>query len=131
MGFKGFFIIGVVLVFILAPLHALVPDPYAVELLAVISGLMGGVYAGIGIASGQKVMTQIMVSLLFVICGLLGLWVNPLFFALAFFAHGIWDIITVHPKCLKIKVVKWYMPMCVGYDFLFALYIAYWHLYGF
>ncbi len=123
-----FIIIGAILAVVFAVLHTLVPDKYALGLLAVLVAGLGGIYLGIGLSSKdrRKLVLQIVVTVFFIAFALLGLWISPLFLALAFFAHGVWDIVTVHPKCLNFSIVGWYMPVCVGYDFLFAFYILAW-----
>jgi len=106
----------------------LLPKEYARDILVVLVGYFGGVYLGIGLstASPKKVALQDGVSALFFGLALAGLWVSPLFLALACFAHAAWDFITEHPKALNTPIARWYVPTCVSFDILLGVFILVW-----
>ena len=108
--------------------HWYLPEQVILESLGVLGGALGGVYFGMGVVSPEPKKEALQIGMGAVIMGLAfaGLWVSSVFFALMCFAHGAWDVITGHPKCLNFSLSHWYVPMCLGYDILFGVFILVW-----
>ena len=119
---------GILIALLVEFLLTLLPKDEAIVALAVIVGALGGVYFGIALSpTGVKnTVMNIGVSLFMWALALLGAWVSPMFFALAFFAHAGWDIIIGHPRALNEPVAPWYVPICVGADIILGVFIVVW-----
>ena len=124
----GYILAGGLLATVLGLGHWYLPEAYLVQSLGILGGLLGGVYAGMGIMAreAKKEMLQIGMGLVITVLAFAGVWVSPVFFALLCFAHGAWDLISGHPRCLNLPLSPWYVPMCLGYDFLFGVMILAW-----
>lgn len=87
---KGLLVGGVTL-----GLAALVPEPLVFPFLAVILGLILGVYPGMGMAIPEagRPSLQWGVTFLLAATGIAGLWVSPVFLACAFFSHCLWSLV--------------------------------------
>lgn len=125
---KRFVFVGAIGALVVAFTLTLLPKEYARDILVVLVGYFGGVYLGVGLstASPKKVALQNGVSAVFFGLALAGLWVSPLFLALACFAHAVWDVITEHPKALNTSIAPWYVPTCVVYDILMGAFVLLW-----
>ena len=128
MAHPGFIVSGALLAVAVAFGHWFLSEQAILESLAILGGLLGGAYAGMGVVNpdSKKMWVQMLMAGVIAGCAFAGLWVSPVFFALACFAHGIWDVVTRHPKCLNLPLVNWYVPMCMGFDFLFGMFILVW-----
>lgn len=120
--------LGAIGALVVAFVLTLLPREYAREILVVLVGYFGGVYFGVGLSthSPKKVALQDSISGVFFALAIAGLWVSPLFLAVACFAHAAWDIITEHPKALNISIKHWYVPLCVSFDILIGVFILVW-----
>lgn len=125
---KKFIFLGVIGALVVAFALTQLPAEYARDILVVLVGYFGGVYLGVGLstASPKKVALQDGVSAIFFGLALAGLWVSPLFLALACFVHAAWDAVTEHPKALNISIARWYVPTCVSFDVLLGVFILVW-----
>ena len=124
----GFIFSGALIAVAIALGHWFLPEEYVLESLGILGGVLGGVYVGMGVLSPEPKKEALQIGMGALVTGLAfaGLWVSPVFFALACFTHGVWDVITGHPKCLNFSLSHWYVPMCLGYDFLFGVFILIW-----
>lgn len=124
----GFIFSGALIAVAIALGHWFLPEEYVLESLGILGGVLGGVYVGMGVLSHEPKKEALQIGMGALVTGLAfaGLWVSPVFFALACFTHGVWDVITGHPKCLNFPLSHWYVPMCLGYDFLFGVFILIW-----
>lgn len=120
--------IGVIGAIVVSFAITLLSKAHARDILVVLVGYFGGVYLGVGLltASLKKAALQDGASAVFFVLALAGLWVNPLFLALACFVHAVWDIIIEHPKTLNTSVAFWYVPTCVAFDILLGVFILVW-----
>lgn len=128
MRHPGFLAAGVGLAVGVALLHRLLTYDQVVVSLAILVGLLGGVYMGMGVVNPDPKQRWLQIGVGSVV-GLLafaGVWVSPLFFAVACFTHAAWDVVTRHPRCLNVPVAGWYVPLCLGYDVLFGVLIVVW-----
>jgi hypothetical protein len=46
---------------------------------------------------------------------------EPLFLVGGYVGHGLWD--AIHPHAVDTRMPWWYVPMCIGFDFVFGIYI--------
>ena len=125
----GYILIGCLLALLWGLGHWYLPEAYLIQSLGILGGLLGGAYAGMGVMAGEKKkeLLQIGMGLVITVFTCAGVWVSPVFFALLCFVHGIWDLVSGHPRCLNLPLSPWYVPMCLGYDFLFgAMILAWW-----
>lgn len=124
----GFIFSGALIAVAIALGHWFLPEEYVLESLGILGGVLGGAYVGMGVLSPEPKKEALQIGTGALVTGLsfAGLWVSPVFFALACFTHGVWDVITGHPKCLNFPLSHWYVPMCLGYDFLFGVFILVW-----
>ena len=108
--------------------HWLLPEAYVIQSLGVLCGVLGGAYMGMGVLArdAKRQFAQIGMGLAVMGLAFAGLWVSPLFFAAACFAHAGWDVVSRHPKGLNLPLVDWYVPTCLGYDLLFGILIVAW-----
>ena len=99
----GFLVTGALVVIPTMLLHWVLPEEYMLESLGILGGLLGGIYAGMGVLSTDRKKEMLQIGLGMMVAGFAcaGLWVSPVFFALLCFTHGIWDVISGHPKCLN------------------------------
>jgi hypothetical protein len=49
----------------------------------------------------------------------LGVWRSPLFLAVGYLAHGLWDL-AHHQKGIPTRVTAWWPPFCLAYDWVMA-----------
>lgn len=125
---KGPILVGAVGAVVVAVVLTLLPREFARGILVVLVGYFGGVYFGIGLSARRQrdVVLQDGVSVVFFGLALAGLWVSPLFLALACFAHAAWDVTTGHPRALGASIAPWYVPLCASFDILLGVFILAW-----
>lgn len=106
----------------------LLPKEYTRDILVVLIGSAGGLYFGVSLLtpSPKSVALHIGMCVIFLGLALAGLWVSPLFLALAWFIHAAWDVITEHPKALNTPIKSWYVPLCLSFDILVGVFILIW-----
>jgi hypothetical protein len=102
------------------------PRPVALDLLAVLLGVIAGVYVGFAIHDGRtraKIVEGIGVAV-FLGFAMMGLWSSPHWLAAGYFLHILWDY-AHHPRAIPTKTVAWYPTACLVYDGLLGAYILY------
>jgi len=94
--------------------------------LAVFLGVVAGVYGGFALLDGRRreCLIEICGMALFLLLGMLGLWVSSSFLAAGWLLHGLWDILH-HPRAIRTKLVTWYPPLCMAFDFIIGLFILF------
>lgn len=97
------------------------PQSKAFVLLAIVLGALAGVYVGAALATGRTVHRAVegVAASVFVTLAALGVWRNPLFLVVGYLAHGLWDL-AHHRSDLTTKVVAWWPPLCLVYDWVIA-----------
>ena len=105
----------------------LLSKPAAREFLGALLGVTAGVYLGFGLLDGRPRELRIEVAgiLLFLGLAVLGLKVWPYFLAAGFFLHGLWDA-AHHARGVKTRIVDWWRPSCLAYDWLVSAFIVAW-----
>ncbi len=100
---------------------SLTPDPYRTQLHALQLLIISSIYIGFAVNDGRprEVAIEIVAFLAFVGVSLLGLWGSPYWTIGGYIAHGVWDLLH-HERGIQTVVVRWYPPVCVLYDWIFA-----------
>ncbi len=105
----------------------IIPKVYALDSFALLLAFIAAVYLGFALVDGR--MKQLMIEITFIVfivsLAALGLWVSPYFFVAGYFAHGAWDILH-HPKGIQTKLVSWWPPFCLVYDWIIAVFLMWW-----
>ena len=105
---------------------AVFPEALVFPFFAVVLGVAAGVYPGIAMTNpeeGHPALEWIM-ALGFVAVGMVGLWVSPVFLALAWVLHGFWGLLH-HFTALGDGVPGAYPGFCLSYDLVIAGFVAY------
>lgn len=110
-------------------LAALLPRPVALEFLAMVLFGITTVYFGFAVSDGRwgEGIVQVCAGIVFFALTFLGLWLAPLFLALGYFGHGVWDAVH-HPKIRLVKttVPEWYLYFCMFYDWIVGGFVLLW-----
>ena len=100
--------------------------PYylAVSFFAVLLGVTAGVYLGFALVDGRlrEIFIETFVLLLFMLLAMAALNLDVRLLSLGFFLHGLWDL-AHHPRAVQTKLVLWYPPACLVFDWIVAAFI--------
>src|SRR5574341_2016789 len=98
---------------------ALMPRAMALELLAAVLFAIAAVYLGYALVDGRKRELLIELANIGVTVGLalLGLWAAPIWLAVGYLTHGLWDA-AHHPWGVQTAIPRWYIPFCLIYDWM-------------
>ena len=128
-GARSGWVAAVVAGAILAGITLIVPilldDSDALAFLAVLLGLIGGVYLGFALMDGRQreFWVELVGVALFVALPMIALaTAEPLVLAAGYVGHALWDAIH-HPRGVHTRIPGWYVPACLGFDVLVGLYI--------
>jgi len=104
--------------------------PYfpAVSLFAVLLGVTAGVYLGFALHDGRWliILAETFFVLPFILLAIAALSFNVHLLAIGFALHGLWDL-AHHPRAVPTKLVSWYPPACLVFDWILAAFILfYW-----
>lgn len=99
-------------------------SPISDQLFALFLAYTACVYLGAGLSDSRIkwISVEFAMSLLFFHFAFLGLLFSPIWIAIGYLLHGIWDMFH-HPKMIKTKVVRWFPPLCAVFDFIVAVFI--------
>lgn len=111
-------------------LHSTLTETRGLELTSSLLVLIGSVYYGFALLSKHKkaMVIEIIVASVFVIIGMLGLWISPWFVITGLFLHGLWDIAHHNPSNELVQIPQWYVPFCATYDWTIAIYMIFIYL---
>ena len=114
--------VGLFLVFV--PVHLLVSKEISVAISALTLAMIGGAYIGFGASSGSVAAFSIELgcALFYAIVALAGLVWSPLVLPFGLAVHAIWDVLH-HNGAFGAPVPKWYIPFCVVFDLLAAVFL--------
>lgn len=104
---------------------SLLSDEAAFGFLAILLGMIGAVYLGFVLIDGRMREFQIeYVGLaLFTALATVALAAEEaLVLAVGYLGHAVWDAIH-HPRAVHTVVPWWYVPLCLGYDVVVAVYV--------
>ncbi len=94
------------------------------EFHAVLLTLIAAVYVGFALQGDftAGVWPELAAAAGFTLLALLGLWLSPWLIVAGLGLHSVWDILHHNGVgFLKTRAPQWYIPFCVGYDWLLAL----------
>lgn len=118
--------LGVALFLVFVPTHLLVPKEVSVIIAALTLAMIGGAYIGFGASSGAMSVFSLELgnALLYTMVAFAGLMWSPLVLPLGLAAHAIWDVLH-HNGAFGAPVPKWYIPFCVVFDLLAAVFLLF------
>jgi hypothetical protein len=97
----------------------------AFGLLAILLGMIASVYLGYALADGRLRAFQVeyvgIVAFTALATIALARHSTPLL-ALGYLGHGLWDLLH-HRRGLEVRMPWWYVPLCLGYDNVVAIYV--------
>ena len=90
-------------------------------LLAVLLGVLAGIYLGAAFATGRATpkLTEGAAVLVFSALAVWGIWRSPLYLAAGYLAHGLWNL-AHHRKEARMGIPAWWPPFCLVYDWVIA-----------
>ena len=105
---------------------AVFPEALVFPFLAVVLGLVAGVYPGTAMADQEtgRQGLQWVVALFLVALGLGGLWGSPIFLAWAFLLHGLWGFLHKY-TALGDGGPEGYPGFCLTYDLVLAGFVIF------
>ncbi len=117
-------LIGSALAGVTLLLLSALPSQHGIALLAVILAAAAAVYAGSALAEAQKGVLQLETSVFIIVAStaVLGLWYSPLFLAVGYIGHGVWDALH-HPHRIGAPAGAWFPPFCMVYDLIVGAFI--------
>jgi hypothetical protein len=116
---------GVVLGGLTLIVPALLSRGTAFGMLAILLGVIASVYVGFALNDGRLRVLQLeyVGVVLFTVLAVAALArASSVILALGYAGHGLWDLIH-HRRGVDIAMPWWYVPFCVGYDFVVAIYV--------
>ena len=117
-------LIGAIVTVVVA---SFLPKPKALELLSAVLVGIAAVYLGFVLLDGRR--REMLIEFgnigLTIALALLGLWVAPVWLAVGYFAHGLWDAVH-HPRGVQTKIPQWYVPFCLIYDWIIGGFVLLW-----
>lgn len=103
----------------------LLPQHVTVTALSLLLFGIAAVYFGFAVADGRRsaLLIESVVVLLYLGLALSGLLVSAWWLVAGYALHGIWDLLH-HNRTFGAHVARWYIPFCVLYDWLIALFLV-------
>jgi hypothetical protein len=98
----------------------------AFGLLAILLGMIASVYLGYALADGRLRAFQVEYVGMVVFAGLATIALardSAALLALGYLAHGLWDLLH-HRRGVEVRMPWWYVPLCLGYDTVVAIYVV-------
>lgn len=124
---------GITLAIATIALSTFLPEKFVYSFFAILLSTAGGIYIGFSIVDNKhpkEFIWEVIVSLLFPLLALVGIWKYPLAIAIGWALHGVWDLMH-HLQELQTETGKSYPILCLIYDFIIAWYVFYyWVLYS-
>lgn len=105
----------------------LLPKEKALELLALLLTFIGGIYGGFALMDARKRLFAVELFGILVTFALAaaGLWVSPVYLAVGYIFHGLWDAVH-HPKGIQTAIPRGYAPFCLIFDVPVGIFILFW-----
>ena len=98
----------------------------AFGLLAILLGMIASVYLGYALADGRLRAFQVEYVGMVVFAALATIALarhSAVLLALGYLGHGLWDLLH-HRRGVEVRMPWWYVPLCLGYDTVVALYVV-------
>ena len=97
----------------------------AFGLLAILLGMIASVYLGYALNDGRLRPFQVEYVGMVVFAALATIALarhSALLLAVGYLGHGLWDLIH-HGRGVDVRMPWWYVPLCLGYDTVVAIYV--------
>ncbi|HEU4896150.1 MAG TPA: DUF6010 family protein [Actinomycetota bacterium] len=97
----------------------------AFGLLAILLGMIASVYLGYALADGRLRAFQVEYVGMVAFAALATVALarhSALLLALGYLGHGLWDLLH-HRREVEVHMPRWYVPVCLGYDTVVAIYV--------
>jgi hypothetical protein len=98
----------------------------AFGLLAILLGMIASVYLGYALNDGRLRAFQVEYVGMVAFAALATIALarhSAVLLALGYLAHGLWDLIH-HRRSVDTRMPWWYVPLCLGYDTVVAIYVV-------
>ena len=117
--------LGGILAAITILIGILLPEAVTLNLLALLLFGIASIYFGFAVADGRTKALLIEASIVLLYLGLaiLGIQLSAWILVIGYVLHGFWDW-GHHNRDFGAQVVSWYIPFCVLYDWIIAVFIA-------
>ncbi|UGB30570.1 DUF6010 family protein [Metabacillus sp. B2-18] len=117
-------VVGILLALLVCKLFFSFSSPFSYQLFALFLAYTACVYLGAALSDSRVkwISIEFGLSCLFFNLAFLGLIFSPLWIAVGYLLHGVWDLLH-HPKIIQTKVVKWFPPLCAVFDLVVAIFI--------
>ena len=98
----------------------------AFDLLALLMAFTGGIYYGAALNGGRRgrIVFEAAFATLLIVFGFLALAWSPLWLALGFALHGVWDLMH-HTGAVAHGVRRWFPPFCAAWDWAIAAMVVF------
>ncbi|MHC0037988.1 DUF6010 family protein [Pseudoneobacillus sp. C159] len=117
-------ITGILLALLAIRMFVIFSVPVSYQLFTLFLASTAFVYFGSALSDSRNtwISVELIMSCVFFQFAFLGFLYSPIWLAIGFILHGVWDMLH-HPKVVKTKVVKWFPPLCAIFDFVVAVFI--------
>ena len=118
-------LIGLFPAIIVCGVVSLLPPRYAIDFFAAFLALTAAGYFGSALTEGKVTpfVAETLVALAVFVAALAGLWHSPVWLAVGYFAHGLWDVFHCPHRFGARVTMLWFPPACLMYDWVVALFI--------
>ena len=98
---------------------------HQLEIFALFLALTSCVYGGAVLtqAGAKYSLIELPFVVIVFVTSILGLFFSPLWLAVGYMLHGVWDL-GHHFNHVKTPMVKWFPPLCSAFDLLMAIFIV-------
>jgi hypothetical protein len=98
----------------------------AFDLLSLILAFTGGIYYGVALREGsrRRLLGETLAGGGLTILAALALWWNPIFLAVGFAAHGLWNL-AHHTGAIKHGIRHWFPPMHAAWEWAIAALVVF------
>jgi hypothetical protein len=99
--------------------------PGDIQLFALSLAYTACVYPGAGLSDGARpwLGVETVFSAAVFLCAWLGLAASPVWIAVGYVAHGLWDL-AHHPKLVRTRIVGWFPSVCAVFDFAVGAWVV-------
>jgi hypothetical protein len=124
-GWLAALVAGVILGGATLVILSLLSADIALGLLAILLGMIASVYLGYALADGRLRAFQVEYVGMVAFTALATIALtrqSAVLLALGYLGHGLWDLLH-HRRGLEVRMPWWYVPLCLGYDTVVAIYV--------
>jgi hypothetical protein len=124
-GWLAALVTGVILGGVTLIIPSLLSADTAFGLLAILLGMIASVYLGYALNDGRLRAFQVEYVGIVAFTALATIALarhSAALLALGYLAHGLWDLVH-HRRGVDTRMPWWYVPVCLGYDTVVALYV--------